>query len=99
MSMLRDVSNTRYRETVHSCKCGYLLVSWASLSVKDQRSFSATCNSPLVSVEHGAPRTVTVSPEATTIIEGRASSFTSEVRDRKSTRLNSSHRTISYAVF
>ncbi len=30
MEMLRDVSNTRFRETVHSCKCEYLLVSWGN---------------------------------------------------------------------
>ncbi len=30
MQMLRDVSNTRYRETVHDCMCGYLLVSWGN---------------------------------------------------------------------
>jgi len=30
MMMLRDVSNTRYRETVHTCKCGFLLVVWGN---------------------------------------------------------------------
>jgi len=28
MEMMRDVSNTRYRETVHACKCGFRLVVW-----------------------------------------------------------------------
>ena len=29
--MMRDVSNTRYRETVHACKCGFRLVVWPDL--------------------------------------------------------------------
>lgn len=28
--MLRDVSNTRYRESVHACKCGFLLTVWGN---------------------------------------------------------------------
>lgn len=30
MEMLRDVSNTRYRESVHVCKCGFLLTVWGN---------------------------------------------------------------------
>ena len=30
MQMLRDVSNTRYRESVHACKCGFLLTVWGN---------------------------------------------------------------------
>jgi hypothetical protein len=45
-SMLRDVSNTRFCETVHTCKCGYLLVSCGNpnaimeLAIKNQMRVS-----------------------------------------------------------
>ena len=32
MQMLRDVSNTRFQESVHGCKCGFLLVVWGKPS-------------------------------------------------------------------
>src|SRR5437667_9271201 len=62
------------------------------------RSYSSRCHSRLLSCDHSAhwPNSP---PMNSSFFAGCAYMYAKRMRDRKSTRLNSSHITISYAVF